>query len=89
MPDILAAVFGAIIGTSLSPEVWIAVAVVVAVARTSARFWAALVLAACGLIALRYALLPAFSIANGMATIGALMLWSLIGWGIRVAVTSK
>jgi hypothetical protein len=85
--DLLVAILGAIIGISSSPEMWIAVAVVVLFSSSTKAFLAALALAAVALVGLKYAMLPGFPPILAVLTVVALALWSSIGWWLRTMVT--
>jgi hypothetical protein len=83
----LAATTGQIIGTSLSPEMWGAVAAVVYYGRAAKAFAVALVIATAALLMLRFMLMPDYPIKAAGSAIVALALWSSIGWGIRVLLS--
>jgi hypothetical protein len=85
----LAAITGRIIGISLSPEMWGAVAVVIYFGRSTKAFFAALPIAAATLIALGFTIIPGYSITAATSAVLALTLWSSIGCGIRAAITKR
>jgi hypothetical protein len=82
----LAAITGQIIGTSLSPEMWVAVAVVVYYARSAKSYFLALLIAATALLALRFAMISGYPMRAAVFAVLALTLWSSIAWGIRAAI---
>ena len=83
--EALAALVGQIIGTSLSPEMWIAVAGVLAYAATLRRFVVGLAVATVFLVVLRAALIPNYEVKYALVGIVALIFWSLLGWALRLA----
>ena len=85
--ELVAAIAGQLLGTSLSPEMWVAVGLVVAFATNLASFVRALLVAALLLIGLRAAVLGNFGFLP--ATLTALLLWSLLGWGLRVLLVGN
>jgi len=84
-----AALAGQIIGTSLSPEMWAAVAAVIYFARSSRAFVVALMIAATVLLAVRFAMIPAYQPMAVMSAVLALVIWSSIGWGIREMIKRR
>ena len=83
----LAALLGQIIGTSLSPEVWLAVAAVIYFGRTPRRFVVSYFAALLVLTAVRAVLFAALGGSITARAIGAgaiaLLLWASIGYSIR------
>jgi len=84
--DLLIAIVGAILGISSSPEMWVAVILVVAFSSSANAFLIALALAAVALVGLKYALIPGFPLIFAVLTVVALALWSSIGWGLRTMI---
>jgi hypothetical protein len=84
--DLVVDIAGAILGISSSPEMWIAVLVVVAFSSSATAFLTALALAAVALVGLKYALIPGFQPIFAVLTVVALALWSSIGWWLRTLI---
>lgn len=87
--EALVALAGQVVGTSLSPEMWIAVVAVVAFGRNTSRFFIALAMAALGLVAFRALLIPDYPVQAALAAILALSIWSLLGALIRARLTRR
>jgi hypothetical protein len=85
--ELVAAIAGQLLGTSLSPEMWVAAGLVVAFATNLISFVRALLVAALLLTGLRAAVLGNFGFLP--ATLAALLLWSLLGWGLRALLVGK
>jgi hypothetical protein len=84
--DLLVDIAGAILGISSSPEMWIAVLVVVAFSSSATAFLTALALGAVALVGLKYAMIPGFPMILAVITVVALALWSAIGWWLRTMI---
>src|SRR5262245_26208147 len=85
MEIILPAMAEGIVEASSNPEMWIAVAAVVAFSSSPQRFFIALVVAAVALVVLRFATIAGDSGTRALIAVIALALWSAIGCGLRVA----
>jgi hypothetical protein len=79
----LADIAGYVIGTSLSPEMWLAAGGVIYYARSPISFFLALVIAALALVALRFAVVTNYHVKSAIFAVLALAVWASIGWGIR------
>jgi hypothetical protein len=84
--EFLVAIAGAILGLSSSPEMWVAVVVVVAFSHSARDFLIAFAIAAVALVGVKYALIPGFPVIFAVLTVVALAIWSSIGWGLRTMV---
>lgn len=95
--EMLAAVAGRIVGVSLSPEMVLAVVVVVRLATSLKRFLSAFAMAAAALVLIQVFVVsgmhnrsPAdYSPASVFAAVAALLLWSLIGLGIKAIIQKR
>jgi hypothetical protein len=74
---------GYLVGTSLSPEMWLAVGGVIYYARSTVSFFIALVIAAAALVAIRFVVVANYQPKQAIFAALALIVWSSIGWGIR------
>jgi hypothetical protein len=74
---------GSIVGTSLAPEMWLAVGCVVYWARSTQSFFIALAIAALALVAVRFVVVTNYHAKAAIFAVLALAVWSSIGWGIR------
>ena len=84
--EFLAATLGEILGTSMTPEIWVAVGLIVAKGRTRVRFVKSLAIATVSIVALRWAVLPPgahFDFGSQFVlSLTALALWSLFIRGV-------
>ena len=77
--ELLVTIAALIAGSSLSPELWVAVVAVVMLGTSPIRFLVAFVLAAIALVSLRVLLVPGFPPWAVAVSVASLLLWSLLG----------
>lgn len=82
-------IVGSIVGTSLSPEMWLAAGCVIYYARSTISFFVALVIAALALVALRFAIVTNYQTKGAAYAVLALTVWSSIGWGLRALLRRR
>ena len=84
--EFLTATLGKILGTSITPEVWVAVGLIVAKGRTRVRFVKSLAMATVSIMALRWTVLPPgahFDLGSQFVlSLTALAFWSLFIRGV-------
>lgn len=87
--ETIAGFVGSMVGSSLSPEMWVAVGLVVWQSRSFLRFLGAAALGAFVVVGLRFAVIERFALSDAVVSIAAVFVWSGLGALIRAAVSKR